>query len=212
MNLSWIAIAVLGLLLCFCSQAGRRIFSAVLSGTYDLLILPLLAGVKSLCTGKSGSRDERLARLEEVLRAAELTNNSFFRSLEMVQKNLEAVILRAENTEQRLHNLLTQTDLGKPDQYSSAALLLAEGKGAQQVAKMLGLPLQQVQLVHKLRQAVQRSDKPLEPKPQAQSRVEKKPAQQAAPVVGKKRPAFPAAILKGENGAAHREKDAALQR
>jgi hypothetical protein len=199
------------MLLCLCSQAARRVFIAVFSGIYDLAIVPMFAAVKRPFAGH-GSRDQRLAKLEEVLRAAEMTNNSFFRSLEMVQKNLEAVILRAENTEQRLHNLLTQTDLGKPDQYSSAALLLAEGKGAQQVAKMVGLPLQQVQLVHKLRQAVQRSDKPLEPKLQAQSRVEKKPAQPAAPVVGKKRPAFSAAILKAENGAAHREKDAALQR
>jgi len=209
MNPSWIVIAVLGLLLCLLSQAGRRVFVAVFSGLYDLALLPIFVGAKSLFAGKSGARDDRLARLEEVLRAAEMTNNSFFRSLEMVQKNLEAVILRAENTEQRLHNLLTQTDLGKPDQYSSAALLLAEGKDAQQVAKMLGLPLQQVQLVHKLRQAVKGDDKPIEPKPQ--NRAEKKSAQQAA-LVGKKRPAFPAAILKAENGAAHREKDAALQR
>jgi len=208
MNLSWIVIAILGLLLCLCSQTGRRVFVAVYSGIYDLAILPLFAAVKRRFAGND-SRDQRLAKLEEVLRAAEMTNNSFFRSMEMVQKNLEAVILRAENTEQRLHNLLTQTDLGKPDQYSSAALLLAEGKGAQQVAKMLGLPLQQVQLVHKLRQAVQRGDKPSEPKPQAPSRAEKKPAQQPA---GKKRPAFPAALLKAENGAAQREKDAALQR
>ncbi|HEY3304563.1 MAG TPA: hypothetical protein VGL70_13615 [Candidatus Binatia bacterium] len=212
MNPSWIVIAVLGLLLCLLSQAGRRVFAAVFSGLYDLALLPIFVGTKSLFAGKSGVRDDRLARLEEVLRAAELTNNSFFRSLEMVQKNLEAVILRAENTEQRLHNLLTQTDLGKPDQYSSAALLLAEGKGAEQVAKMLGLPLQQVQLVHKLRQAVKGDDKPIESKPQGPRRGEKKLEEPAAPVTGKKRPAFPAAILKGENGAAHREKDAALQR
>jgi hypothetical protein len=208
MNLSWIVIAVLSLLLCFCSQAGRRVFVALLSGLYDLVIVPIFAAVKR-CFASNGARDQRLAKLEEVLRAAEMTNNSFFRSLEMVQKNLEAVILRAENTEQRLHNLLTQTDLGKPDQYASAALLLAEGKGAEQVAKMLGLPLQQVQIVHKLRQAVRPGDKPVESKPPAQARVEKKPAQ---PLAGKKRPAFPAAILKAENGAAHREKDAALER
>jgi hypothetical protein len=207
MNLNWIVIAMVGLLLCLCSQAGRRVFVAVWSGLYDLALLPIFAATKR--GAGNGSRDQRLAKLEEVLRAAEMTNNSFFRSLDMVQKNLEAVILRAENAEQRLQNLLTQTDLGKPDQYSSAALLLAEGKGAEQVAKMLGLPLPQVRLVHKLRQAIQRSGKPAEPKPQAQARGEKKPPQQ---LVGKKRPAFPAAILKAENGADHREKDAALQR
>ncbi|MGH7766369.1 MAG: hypothetical protein ACREQP_02850 [Candidatus Binatia bacterium] len=211
MNASWIVIAVLGLLLCLLSKAGRRVFVAVFSGLYDLALLPMFTAVKGRRAG-NGSRDARLTKLEEVLRAAEMTNNSFFRSLEMVQKNLEAVILRAENTEQRLHNLLTQTDLGKPDQYSSAALLLAEGKDAQRVAKMLGLPLQQVQLVHKLRQAVKPDDKPLESKSQAQRRGEKKHEETVVSATGKKRPAFPAAILKAENGAAHREKDAALQR
>jgi hypothetical protein len=209
MNLSWIVIAVLGFLLCLCSKAGRRVFAAAFNGFHDLAVLPIFAVGKNRFAG-NGGRDQRLARLEEVLRAAELTNNSFFRSLEMVQKNLEAVILRAENAEQRLHHRLTQTDPGKPDPYSSAALLLAEGKGAEQVAKMLGLPLQQVQLVAKLRQAVRGVDRPAVPK--ASRRGDKNSEQPAAPVVGKKRPAFPAAILKAENGAAHREKDAAWQR
>jgi hypothetical protein len=208
MNMSWLVIGVLGLLLCLCSKAGRKIFVRAFSGLYA----GLFAALEKLPVINSAGRDERLLRLEGVLRSAELTNNSFFRSLEMVQKNLESVILRAENAEQRLHSLLNQTDSGKSDQYSSAALLLSEGKGPEQVARMLGLPVHQVQLVHKLRQAVKRDDKPIAPRPQAARRGEKKLEQHTALIAAKKRPAFPAAIVRAENGSAHREKDAALQR
>ncbi|HEY2990919.1 MAG TPA: hypothetical protein VGL11_24620 [Candidatus Binatia bacterium] len=205
MNTSWILIAVFALFLCLGTKAGRYTFARVLGGLYALL-----SGAGGNLRAKaSGRRDDRLARLEEVLRTAELTNNSFFRSLEMVQKNLESVILRAESAEQRLHNLMTQTDPGKADQYSSAALLLSEGKKPEQVAKMLSLPLHQIQLVQKLRQAVKPDDKILTPKSEAPRRVEKRAE---LLVTSKKRPAFPAANGKGENGAAHREKDAALQR
>lgn len=206
MNMSWIVIALLGLLLCLCSKAGRKIFARAFSGLYAALF----AALEKLPAINSAGRDERLLRLEGVLRSAELTNNSFFRSLEMVQKNLESVILRAENAEQRLHSLLNQTDSGKSDPYSSAALLLSEGKGPEQVARMLGLPVHQVQLVHKLRQAIHCDDRPAVAK--VSRRGEQKLEQQAAVVTGKKRPAFPAPIARAENGAAHREKGAALQR
>jgi hypothetical protein len=206
MNMSWLVIGVLGLLLCLCSKAGRKIFVRAFSGLYA----GLFAALEKLPVINSAGRDERLLRLEGVLRSAELTNNSFFRSLEMVQKNLESVILRAENAEQRLHSLLNQTDSGKSDQYSSAALLLSEGKGPEQVARMLGLPVHQVQLVHKLRQAIHCDGRPAVAK--VSRRGEKKLEQHAALIAAKKRPAFPAAIVRAENGSAHREKDAALQR
>ena len=104
MNMSWIVIAVLSLLLCLCSKAVRKILARALSG----LFAALSAALKKLPARNSAARDERLLRLEGVLKSAELTNNSFFHSLEMVQKNLESVILRAENAEQRLHSLLNQ--------------------------------------------------------------------------------------------------------
>jgi hypothetical protein len=208
MNMSWIVIAVLSLLLCLSSKVGRGIFARAAGGLYAALY----AALGKLLAGYSAERDERLTRLEGVLRSAELTNNSFFRSLEMVQKNLEAVILRAENAEQRLHNLLTQTDLGKTDSYASAALLLSEGKAPDQVARMLGLPLQQVQMVQKLRRAVKHDDKPLPSKPQGARRGEKKLDHHALLAAGKKRSAFPVPLARMANGAAHGEKDAALQR
>jgi len=205
---NWMIVLVSGLLIGFIAKLWREKQAVAPSQS----ILPLAAMWHALAgrlAKRAGNRDDRLARLEEVLRSAELTNNSFFRSLEMVQKNLEAVIIRAENAEQRLHTLLTQTDLGKTDQYSSAALLLGEGKEPEQVARMLNLPMHQVQMIQQLRQAVRRQAKPAAPKTPAARRSEKK----AAPAPSaKKHPLFAGAPARGENGAATREKDAAAPR
>jgi len=95
-------------------------------------------------------RDQNLAHLEEVLRTAQLTNSSFFQSLELVQKNLESLLARAENAEQRLRSLMLQPGVEKADQYTAAALLLGEGQEPQRVAAMLNLPLPQVQIVREL--------------------------------------------------------------
>jgi hypothetical protein len=209
---NWMMIVVSGLLVYFFHRLWRERQGWAVGESYLPSIAPLFSAIGRRRATKPRDRDDRLARLEEVLHTAELTNNSFFRSLEMVQRNLEAVIMRAENAEQRLHHLLTQTDLGKADQYSSAALLLSEGKEPEQVSRMLSLPLHQVQLVQQLRQAVKQSDRPPVEKAPAARRVEKKLEPLAAAAAGKKRPVFPAPIGKGENGAAHREKFAGLQR
>lgn len=95
-------------------------------------------------------KDKDLSRLEEVIKSAELTNNSFFRSLELVQKNLETLLARAEGAEQRLRSLMLQPGMEKKEQYAAAALLLGEGKEPERIASMLGLPLAQVQIVHEL--------------------------------------------------------------
>ena len=95
-------------------------------------------------------RDQNLAHLEEVLRTAQLTNSSFFQSLELVQKNLESLLARAESAEQRLRSLMLQPGVEKADQYTAAALLLGEGQEPQRVAAMLNLPLPQVQIVREL--------------------------------------------------------------
>ncbi|HTM08488.1 MAG TPA: hypothetical protein VL754_08875 [Verrucomicrobiae bacterium] len=200
---NWMMIIVSGLLVCFIAKLWREKQSAM--GASYLPIRAFLAALAARLKNRTGKRDDRLARLEEVLRAAELTNNSFFRSLEMVQKNLEAVIVRAENAEQRLHTLLTQTDLGKTDQYSSAALLLSEGKNPEHVARMLNLPLHQVQLVQQLRQAVRQEPKPMSLKTPSARRGQKRAEE---PLVAKKQPP----VAKRENGAAHREKNAATVR
>lgn len=99
---------------------------------------------------RASEREEKLARLEKVLRSAQITNSSFFQSLELVQKNLEGLIARAEGVEQRLRALLLQSGVEKKDPYTLAALLLGEGQQPERVAAMLKLPLAQVQLVSEL--------------------------------------------------------------
>ncbi len=98
----------------------------------------------------ANAKDQSLVRLEEVIKTSQLTNDGFFRSLELVQKNLESLLSRAENAEQRLRNLMLQPGVEKKEQYTAAALLLAEGQEAQRVASMLNLPLPQVQIVQEL--------------------------------------------------------------
>jgi hypothetical protein len=80
----------------------------------------------------------------------------FFRSLELVQKNLESLITRAEGMEHRLQSLMLHSVLDKREQYTAAALLLAEGHEAEWVTSMLNLPTAQVQLIHDLQQVTAR--------------------------------------------------------
>ena len=98
----------------------------------------------------SSKRDKSLAELEEVLRTAQLTNSGFFQSLELVQKNLESLLARAESAEQRMRNLMLQPGMEKREQYTAAALLLGDGQEPSRVASMLNLPLPQFEIVHEL--------------------------------------------------------------
>jgi hypothetical protein len=127
----------------------------MMNGAFILMNLILLFAVLYLVRkrygGTSAKRDQNLARLEEVIRSAELTNGGFFRSLELVQKNLESLVVRAENAERRLRTLMLQPNADKKDQYAAAALLLGEGQQPERVAAMLNLPLPQVQTVRELR-------------------------------------------------------------
>ena len=101
-------------------------------------------------------------RLAEVVKSAEVANDGFFRALELVQKNLEALIARAEATEQRLRGLMLHPGVDKREQYTAAALLLTEGQDAERVAAMLNLPLAQVHLIRDLQQVAAKDKKPRE--------------------------------------------------
>ena len=117
----------------------------------------LSSGLVALCALKWRRRkagvemkNDSVAQLEDVLRAAELSNASFFHSLQLVQKNLESLLTRAESAEQRLRAMMLQPGGEKKEQYAAAALLLGDGQEPQRVASMLNLPLPQVQLVREL--------------------------------------------------------------
>jgi hypothetical protein len=131
-------------------------FEAMIIGTVSILsVAAALIVKKRRRTSLFSEREEKLARLEEVVRSAQITNSSFFQSLELVQKNLEALIARAEGAEQRLRALMLQSGAEQKDPYKAAALLLSEGQPPQRVASMLNLPLPQVQIVSELRKAAQ---------------------------------------------------------
>jgi len=125
--------------------------SGALLTVNGILLLAIFYLWKKRADGATTKRDKNLARLEEVIRSAELTNGGFFRSLELVQKNLESLVARAENAERRLRALMLQPNGDKKDQYAAAALLLGEGQQPERVASMLNLPLPQVQTVRELR-------------------------------------------------------------
>ncbi len=111
---------------------------------------------------KSDGWETRMAYLEEAVNRAGMLNSSFFHSLEVTQKRLEALLTQADVAEQNLRRLLHQTALteGKAagrtsDSYSTAASLLAEGEDVQQVARVLKIPVAQVRVLQELRQSLQ---------------------------------------------------------
>jgi len=111
---------------------------------------------------KSEGWEARMVYLEEAMQRAGALNSSFFHSLEISQKRLEALLTQADLAERNLRRLLHQaafaggTQPGRTDSYATAALLLSEGEEAQHVARTLKLPLAQVRLLQELQQHVQK--------------------------------------------------------
>ena len=133
-------------------------------GLILLILAPLLVGALWLGSRRRGQdnalRGAGTSQLAEMVRSAEVANNGFFRSLELVQKNLEALIARAENAEQRLRSLMLHPSIEKREQYTAAALLLAEGHDVERVSSMLGLPEAQVHLIRELQQVTGKEKRP----------------------------------------------------
>ena len=127
----------------------------ILMATTPVLILAIWL-IRNRTAGPKASGDQSLSRLAEVVKSAEVANDGFFRSLELVQKNLESLIARAESMEQRLQGLMLHSGIDRREQYTAAALLLAEGQEAERVASMLNLPNSQVQLIRDLQQVTAR--------------------------------------------------------
>jgi hypothetical protein len=128
----------------------------VVLGAMGFLLCVLLLVWRRHWAGCSTKPPEELNRLSDVVKSAELANEGFFRSLELVQKNLEALIARAESTEQRLRGLMLHPGVDRREQYTAAALLLAEGQDVERVAAMLNLPQTQVHLIRDLQQVTAR--------------------------------------------------------
>ncbi|MDH3444235.1 MAG: hypothetical protein OEN50_09960 [Deltaproteobacteria bacterium] len=133
-------------------------------GLIFLIVAPLLVAGAWFAYRRRGlvypPRTATPSQLAEMVRSAEVANNGFFRSLELVQKNLEALIARAENAELRLRSLMLHPSIEKREQYTAAALLLAEGHDVERVSSMLGLPEAQVHLIRELQQVTGKEKRP----------------------------------------------------
>jgi hypothetical protein len=139
-----------------------------------LIVAPLvIAGLWMVGRRKQDGtqRTATAAHLAEMVRSAEIANGGFFRSLELVQKNLEALIARAENAEQRLRSLMLHPGIEKREQYTAAALLLAEGHDVERVSSMLGLPEAQVHLIRELQQVSVKEKRPARAKKTEESAI-----------------------------------------
>ena len=121
----------------------------VLTGAL-IFLLPVWWVLRRRRGASQDQKGESLRRLEEVIKSSQLTNDGFFRALDLIQKNLESLLARAENAEQRMRHLMLQPGSEKREQYTAAALLLREGQEPHQVASMLNLPLPQVEIVGEL--------------------------------------------------------------
>jgi hypothetical protein len=107
--------------------------------------------VLSLWLGRSGrGRAREAIELTEVVRAGEAMQSNFFHSLEIVQRNLETLLSRAQRAEEGLRLVLAQCEVAGRDSHGAAAKLLAEGVRPEEIARRLGLPLARVRLMEKL--------------------------------------------------------------
>src|SRR3989337_3914967 len=129
-----------------------------------MFLLPVWWVVRKRRLASQTQKDESLRRLEEVIKSGQLTNDGFFRSLALIQTNLESLLARAESAEQRMRHLMLQPGSEKREQYTAAALLLREGQEPHQVASMLNLPLPQVEIVRELQRMAGKDKKITVPK------------------------------------------------
>ncbi len=124
----------------------------ILLGSAGLLLMSLVLG---RCVKKNKKPTERIIDLTEAVRDAEIINGSFFRSLELVEKNLESLLARANRVEESLRTLLPQAETAKGDPYARASLFLAEGKDANEISQSLKIPLSQVKLIKELQEELE---------------------------------------------------------
>jgi hypothetical protein len=117
------------------------IWSAAANG---VLLLVLFAVVIGMRRGANRKWKDQFAQFDDAVRAAELTNAAYFRSLEQMLKNLEFVRACTEQAEQRLAGIIARPGAERDGRYETAALLLSAGEKPAKIASMLNLSLSQV--------------------------------------------------------------------
>jgi hypothetical protein len=107
-------------------------------------LLTLFAVVIGIRRHANRKWKDQFAYFDDAVRAAEMTNAAYFRSLECMLKNLEFVRACTEQAEQRLAGIITRPGTERDGRFETAALLLSAGEKPAKVASMLNLPLNQV--------------------------------------------------------------------
>ena len=130
---------------------AEMVINSTLAVSAGLLVIYLWV---KWCGERKMRREQQVIDLNEVVRTAELINNSFFHSLDLVQRNIESLLVRAGGAEQSLRMLLPKAEIEKMDQYATASLFLEKGKDVKEISQTLKLSLAQVQLIQELRQGV----------------------------------------------------------
>jgi len=112
-----------------------------------LLLLGLLLRAFRRQGGGTWKWGGRFERLDSVVGNAEDSSVAYFRSLELMLKNLETVRARTEHAEQRLWEIVARPNLERENRYEAAELLLAQGQKPARVAALLNLPISEVKAV-----------------------------------------------------------------
>jgi hypothetical protein len=95
-------------------------------------------------------RDSYSRRLDEVSHDSEAVKRACFTSLSSMNQRLEALQSNMRAAEHELHTIVEAPQVERREQYEAAAMLLAGGSSAGRVATLLGLPVNQVELVKEL--------------------------------------------------------------
>jgi hypothetical protein len=135
------------------------------------LLLALFAVVIGIRRNANRKWQDQFAHFDDAVRAAELTNGAYFRSLESMLKSLEFVRACTEQAEQRLAGIVARPRAESDSRFETAALLLSAGEKPAKVAAMLNLPLNQVK----------RAREPQKTSPRGRKAAPKIVAEQTAP-------------------------------
>ena len=111
------------------------------------LLLGVLFGASKRRGGAAWKWGGRFERLDSVVGNAENSSVAYFRSLELMLKNLETVRARTEHAEQRLWEIVARPNLERENRYEAAELLLAQRQKPARVAALLNLPISEIKTV-----------------------------------------------------------------
>jgi len=95
-----------------------------------------------------------LKRIEDVVESMQETKRTCLTSLENMHRSLAELQTRAASSEGDLNGFIEAPNPGRKEHYEAAALLLATGQSVERVARMLNLPVNQVEFVQELRKLV----------------------------------------------------------